>query len=561
MYKRLLTSALAALTLCTCTAIPVAAEPVTADAQEHTGTFFFDPGTTWDSERIDFYIWDATSQPTMYATANGWVDSDVWGSKKTKGTKLEDGTFESYEVTLRDDHEYYLILHDPNTDAQTLDCVLTPEAFGDTAEFITDEIYESPTDSEGVLFPIRFRKSGLSDKMKITPMGTVQGHTITKFMDPAKEVAEFINKYYGATIKLTDEPIVTKETVANAIEKFGTNADDVWAKYLEITENDDIQNALVKNVIFPDEEPSDPSIVHTGTFFFDPGTTWDSERIDFYIWDATSQPTMYATANGWVDSDVWGSKKTKGTKLEDGTFESYEVTLRDDHEYYLILHDPNTDAQTLDCVLTPEAFGDTAEFITDEIYESPTDSEGVLFPIRFRKSGLSDKMKITPMGTVQGHTITKFMDPAKEVAEFINKYYGATIKLTDEPIVTKETVANAIEKFGTNADDVWAKYLEITDHGDAEKAEVKAVIYPENDPDITPSAKLADADGDGTVNSGDAMKILQAALSMNDLSASIADINTDGTIDSADALIALRYSVGIKADDTNVLYSAYGEPR
>ena len=70
MYKRLLTSALAALTLCTCTAIPVAAEPVTADAQEHTGTFFFDPGTTWDSERIDFYIWDATSQPTMYATAD-----------------------------------------------------------------------------------------------------------------------------------------------------------------------------------------------------------------------------------------------------------------------------------------------------------------------------------------------------------------------------------------------------------------------------------------------------------------------------------------------------------
>ncbi len=300
---------------------------------------------------------------------------------------------------------------------------------------------------------------------------------------------------------------------------------------------------------------------HTGTFFFDPGTTWNSEKIYFYIWDATSQPTMYATANGWVDSDVWGSKKTKGTKLDNGTFESYEVTLRDDHEYYLILHDPDTAAQTFDCVLTPDAFGDTAEFINGEIYENPVDSEKNALPIKFRKSGLTAKLTITSTGKIQGSMVTKFMDPAKEVAEFINNYYGATIKLTNEPIVTKETVANAIEKFGTNSDDVWAKYLEITDHGDAEKAEVKAVIYPENDPDITPSAKLADADGDGTVNSGDAMKILQAALSMNDLSASIADINTDGTIDSADALIALRYSVGIKADDTNVLYSAYGEPR
>ena len=75
---------------------------VTAEttADDDKKTFFFDSGS-WNSQNINFYIWDSTTNE--YATGNkGWVGDNTWGSqKKLGGTAVEDkpGVFESYVLT------------------------------------------------------------------------------------------------------------------------------------------------------------------------------------------------------------------------------------------------------------------------------------------------------------------------------------------------------------------------------------------------------------------------------------------------------------------------------
>lgn len=55
-----------------------------------------------------------------------------------------------------------------------------------------------------------------------------------------------------------------------------------------------------------------------------------------------------------------------------------------------------------------------------------------------------------------------------------------------------------------------------------------------------------DADGDGLVDSGDALMIMRSSLGMLDASGfASADVNSDGVVDSADALTIMRLSLGL----------------
>ncbi len=60
----------------------------------------------------------------------------------------------------------------------------------------------------------------------------------------------------------------------------------------------------------------------------------------------------------------------------------------------------------------------------------------------------------------------------------------------------------------------------------------------------------ADVNGDGKVNSVDALLILRYSIGFNELISSQtaflnADVNGDGKVNSADALIVLRISIGV----------------
>ncbi len=301
----------------------------------------------------------------------------------------------------------------------------------------------------------------------------------------------------------------------------------------------------------------------TGTIRFDPGD-WNSKKINFYIWDGTTN--SHASKDGWVDADTWGSKKIKGNKLDDGTFESYEFEITEGQDLYVIFHDPDK-GQTFDCVLDASAMGDIARR-TGEMMENPVDSEKLAEAVKFEKSGLTSKLCITSSGKVQGEIITPNMVPAHEVAVFMSKYIGTKEKLSGEDVVTADTVKAALDAFGVTKDEVWEDFQTI--EGASEKAdEVKAVLdaiqeaqpepkpVPEPEPKPEPKTPvgkvvdgitLGDVDADGAITSADALSVLRASVDLEKLegdTAKAADVDQDTFIDSYDSLMILRASVGL----------------
>lgn len=73
-------------------------------------------------------------------------------------------------------------------------------------------------------------------------------------------------------------------------------------------------------------------------------------------------------------------------------------------------------------------------------------------------------------------------------------------------------------------------------------------VAPTPDEPPTPQILLGDANGDGVVNSSDAVLIMRHALGIVQLSGNAllaADFNQDGTVNASDALGVLRYAMGI----------------
>ena len=296
---------------------------------------------------------------------------------------------------------------------------------------------------------------------------------------------------------------------------------------------------------------SEPSSDSKGTFFFDSGD-WNSENINFYIWDSTTGE--YATGNkGWVSENPWGSRKRLGgTAVEGktGVFESYELDLsgRENDAVYVIFHDADSGAQTFDTLINSSVFGYTA---TKDgiIYENPTDSDKTAVGVHFDggDGGVGVAKVITSTGRIQGDIIHPSVDCADVVATYVLTYLHNEVYK-----VTEQSVADAIAAFGTTADDVWAKYLSHKgdeNYPDYDEEAAKKLIKPSessSDQPATSSSLLGDVDKSNKIDSADALSILRASVKLetfDDATFKLADVDSDGKLSSGDSLQVLRYSV------------------
>lgn len=238
----------------------------------------------YKSKDICFYIWDETTEPTSFASQNGWSENNTWGSKKLCGTVVEDepGVFESYEIEIPDDHAICVIFYNRNTEAQTYDCVLTADAFGDTAK-LTGNMLENPIDSQYTAAEVVFENCGLTAPLMITSTGKIQGSSIPVNMNRPRKVAEYVAKYLGTADKATGKLRATREIVAEAVEKFGTTADEVWEEYQNLPAEKytfyDLD--VAKAVICPsDYKVPAANICNGGHQYKYMGMHWDSEYVD-----------------------------------------------------------------------------------------------------------------------------------------------------------------------------------------------------------------------------------------------------------------------------------------
>ena len=566
MNKKLLSITLAMLLAAAPLSVAAAADEAdTAEAQGVTGTIKFDMGDWNHDDKVCFFIWDTTTN--QYATKNGWQDGNTWASKKILGTPVEgeDGIVESYELTLYEGHDTFVIYHDQTTNDQTFNCVLTPAAIGQTAH-MADEKIENPVDSEKQDTAAVFDGvEGCGPQLTITSTGNVVGQYSAPNANGAATVAQYIFDRVG-TVDKSGVECCTEEKVATAIEKFGTTADDVWAEFQKLADKEGYAEKAdpAKAVIFgeepaqspdepvqsPDEpvqSPDEPESV-TGTIFFDMGAWNHDDKICFYIWDATTG--LNATNKGWQEGNFWGSKKILGTPVEgkDGIVESYEITLYEGHDTFVIFHDQTTNEQTFNCVLTPAAIGKTAH-MADEHIENPEDSEKTCIAAIFDDAeGCGPQLTITSTGNVVGQYMAPNANPVKDIAEFIYKRVG-TVDKTGVECCSAEKVAAILKAFDASADDVWAEFEKFEgQEGREDYAEKKDpshdVLFPTEKPDVM----LGDVDGDGKVSAKDALVIQRYTIKLaklDDAQLAAADVDGDGKVSGKDALVILRYSINL----------------
>ena len=579
MNKKLLSITLAMLLAAAPLSVAAAADEAdTAEAQGVTGTIKFDMGDWNHDDKVCFFIWDTTTN--QYATKNGWQDGNTWASKKILGTPVEgeDGIVESYELTLYEGHDTFVIFHDQTTNDQTFNCVLTPAAIGHTAHMAEEKI-ENPVDSEKQDTAAVFDGvEGCGPQLTITSTGNVVGQYSAPNANGAATVAQYIFDRVG-TVDKSGVECCTPEKVATAIEKFGTTANDVWTTFIEkFSEKEDYtdKEGPAHKVVFPDanidspdpidfgtpdpvnddtpdpEKPDDSKTV-TGTIFFDMGDWNHDDNLCFYIWDATTG--LNATKNGWQEGNTWGSKKLFGTPVEgkDGIVESYEFSITEGHDVFVIFHDQTTNEQTFNCVLTADAFGHTAHMLPDKI-ENPVDStKQDIVAVFDDVEGCGPQLTITSIGNVVGEVLAPNTDAAEVVAQFV---IDNMEKVDDEgnPIVTPAKVANALEKFKVSPEDAFAAYAKLQNLvvGTAayqvayNQFQQLVADYLANRDTPDPARKLGDVNGDGKVTAADAMVIQRYSVhltQLDDEQLAAADVNGDGKVTAKDALVIQRYSI------------------
>lgn len=278
MNKKIISAVLAGVMVISCGALSVSADEVEVEATGAessfklsgvTGKIRFEMGDWGHDDKLAFYMWaEKDGEPTQHCLGGEWGPKDthdVWGTKKNQGEAVEgeDGVIESFEFELPDDSwDVYVIFHDRTTDSQTANCVLTANGMGKTAH-MTGEWVENPVDSDKVAASVEFYDApDCGSHMMITSTGKLTGNVKAPNENGAKVVATYIFDNLGETVKGTDnEPCVSKEKVADAIAKFETNADDVWASYQTFESNENAATKYkpddAKKVIFGEEEKKD----------------------------------------------------------------------------------------------------------------------------------------------------------------------------------------------------------------------------------------------------------------------------------------------------------------
>lgn len=246
MNKKFISAALAGVMMLSTAAIAASADEVTAEPAGATaeivmsgdsGKIRFDMGDWNHDDRILCYMWATKEgEPDLGCTGGVWEGAPNWGTKKNKMTPVEgeDGIVESFEFEMPDDSwNVFVIFHDSTTGAQTFDNPLTAECFGDTA-VRTGEMLENPVDSEKKGERIEFQNTGLTAALTLTSSGQVQGSYVFPNTNRPAKVAKWILNYQGTTEKLSGAPVVTKDTVANAVSAFETTNEEVFAEYQKL---------------------------------------------------------------------------------------------------------------------------------------------------------------------------------------------------------------------------------------------------------------------------------------------------------------------------------------
>ena len=214
-----------------------------------SGCIYFD-ASEWGSKEIDFYVYDVTDDKIKFATSDGWIEEDPWGTKKIRGSDCGNGLFSSYALDLVDDHETYVIISDPDNGHQTYECVLTVNCITGTAT-LTDEQLTAPSDSPE-LRHLTFPGRGNSTKLVIRPTGEIFGETVHPNADHEEPIAEFILKNLGT-------PAVTPENIAAAINAYKTTPELVWWKYTSYSSSEGYDEKGAREVLFPDESVDEPT--------------------------------------------------------------------------------------------------------------------------------------------------------------------------------------------------------------------------------------------------------------------------------------------------------------
>ena len=258
MNKKFISVIMAAILAVSSAAICASAAEVEVEKSgDTTGKIRFDLGDWNHDDNIAFYIWAKNGDETRHLSKEGWEPDDNWGRKKLYGEHVEgeDGIVESYEIEFWDGWDYYVIFHDVNTDAQTYDCVITPAAIGQTAH-LTGNVLENPVDSAKTVIEANFDGvDGCGPYLQITSTGNICGSAKASQDDGTKIVGDYVFEKMGALDK-NGEECCTEDKVQNAINVFGTTADDVWA-YFQTKEGHEEKDEEAKKLIKPTEETTD----------------------------------------------------------------------------------------------------------------------------------------------------------------------------------------------------------------------------------------------------------------------------------------------------------------
>lgn len=246
MKKRLLCAALAALLTVSLYSVSASAASVDTEPSGARGTIKFDPGD-WESSKLQFYIYDSTGETTMYATKDGWVEDDPWSdetkieSEKIEGTKLTDGTFESFEFELEEGHRAAITFYDPDTECQTFEQVITSDAFGDTARLLP---YEK--DEEFPDYVPQFREAKF-DTYHLPPDRTNDGKVFGYiFFDPGEWNSSRIHFFIFDTTEETtmyakkDGTWTDKDTWGTKSIDGSNRGDGVFEYYVEIPDDHEV---------------------------------------------------------------------------------------------------------------------------------------------------------------------------------------------------------------------------------------------------------------------------------------------------------------------------------
>ena len=153
----------------------------------------------------------------------------------------------------------------------------------------------------------------------------------------------------------------------------------------------------------------------------------------------------------------WQTKNEKMTKVE-GNKWSYEVPSG---QFDQVIFSIDTGAQTYDLVLTDDCIGKTAVSDTNTMIENPMDSNKTA--CRTTWDGVDPgvagpHLAVSSIGNIVGEVLAPTESGAQMVANFIKNY------LSVQPeYVTAEVLSAAMQKAGTNGDEVVAVLETISD--------------------------------------------------------------------------------------------------